>query len=1230
MDFETKDAFPPRAVTDHLVVGIGASAGGISALQDFFAAAPRDGRVAYVVILHLSPDHESRLAEVLQGVSLLPIKQVRHRERLECGHVYVVPPNGRLTLSDGHIEVSQLASQEERRAPVDMFLRGLAEAHKAHAVSVILSGTGADGSMGMKRVKEWGGLCLAQEPSDAEFADMPRSAIATSLVDYVLPAAQMPGRIVQYAHHVMDVPPENIEPPEQREQALQEIFAKVKERTGHDFSSYKPATVMRRIERRMRLNNVTSLGGYLQHLAANEPEARALLRDLLISVTNFFRDPQAFATLERDVVPALVAEKQPEDQLRVWVAGCATGEEVYSIAMLLAERIGDLLVGPAIQIFASDIDERALGQARAGLYSAVDVADVSPERLARFFVKEGLGYRVRREIRDMVLFAAHNVIKDPPFSHLDMVSCRNLLIYLSRPAQERVLQVLHFALKPGGYLFLGTSESVDDSANLFVSTDREAHVYRSRGVRPSLPFTENWAPTPATMPVRAIGAELSDERTHVEQFRARISFQDLHQRLLEEYAPPSLLVNRDLEILHLSERVGEFLQFSGGEPSQSLLRVVRPELRPELHGALLVAIQQGVRSEALSAPVRMGDQQGPVKIRVSPVTDHLDSARGMLLVIFEPVDAPSAEVIPATPRVGDEPLARHLEEELVRVRLLLRNTVEQYEVQQEELKASNEELQAMNQELRSSGEELETSKEELQSVNEELSTLNQELQIKVEELSQAHNDTRNLMNSTDIATLFVDRSQRVKLFTARARSIFNLIPADAGRPLRDITNLLRHESLQEDIAQVLENLGVLEREVQCSDERWYIMRVLPYRTSEDRIGGVVLTFTDITDRKRVEEALRESEERVRVMVESVPDFAIFTMDTAGLIRTWNMGARQTFGYTEQEAVGQHTAIIFVPEDRATGEPENEMRNARENGRAIDERWHMRADGSRLYVSGVMAPLVRGGKLIGYTKVARDLTSRQQMEQELRAVRERLETRVQERTRELQQANEALRREMGERAQSDEDRVRLLRRLVTAQEEERTRISRELHDQLGQEVTALGLKLAIVRNAPELAVPLRAEIEKAEKLVAALDDDVEFLVWQLRPTGLNELGIAEALSDYVESWSAHFEVSGEFRATVKRRLPAEIETVLYRVAQEALSNVAKHAGASHARVTLELVEGFAIVRVEDDGVGFDPDAPKEPRAMGLVGMRERASLVGGLLIVDSSPGKGTRVTVRIPL
>ena len=1214
---------------DLLVVGLGASAGGIDALKQFFQAAQPDGGIAYVVILHLSPEHESHLQEVLAGSTPLKVTPVRDRARLEAGHVYVVSPNHKLEVTDGEIRSSPLANREERRAPIDMFFRTLADARQTSAVSVVLSGTGSDGSMGLKRVKEHGGLCIAQEPLESEFADMPRNAIATGLIDYVLPAREMPARIAAYRRHIdkLDLPADDDEAADV-DQALVDVFTQLRVRTGHDFTNYKRSTVMRRIERRMNVHELQRLPEYARFLRDNRDEAPALLADLLISVTNFFRDGEAFAALQATVVPRLFAGKGVDDHVRVWVPGCATGEEAYSVAMVLAEYAQDRLNGPEIQVFASDIDEQALAKARAGYYTLADTADVSPERLRRFFQKEGEGFRVQRELREMVLFAAHNVTKDPPFSHLDLVSCRNLLIYLTRPAQERILKLFHFGLNAGGYLFLGTSESAEDIANLFTSVDKEHHIFQSRGVDTPLALPPV-AATPQPMPRRDDedrgGADRAETR-----LRERLSYQELHQRLLEQYAPPSVVVNREYDILHLSERAGRYLQFVGGEPSQNLLKVVRPELRLELHSALYQALQQKDRVRITAGPIVLDGHEESVEIVVSPVVSELDVARGLLLVVFQAVDAAPSEAKAArTDDAAGEPLARQLEEELVRVKLHLRTTIEHHELQQEELKASNEELQAMNEELRSSSEELETSKEELQSVNEELTTVNQELKIKIDELSQASNDTRNLMNSTDLATVFIDRAMRIKLFTPKARAIFNVIPADTGRPLLDITHRLDYREMAGDVERVLEKLAVCEREVRSNDGLWYIARVLPYRTAEDRIAGVVLTFTDITERKRAEEALRASEERVRLVVESVPEYAIFTMDTDGRIEWWNAGAREMFGYPESEVVGQPMDLLFTAEDRAAGMPARELQQAREHGRATNERWHLHKDGSRMFLSGVTAPLYRDREITGYTKVARDLTERRRHEEALRKAHDELEARVEERTLQHARVNDALRNEMAERRQLEDDRIGLLRQVVNAQEVERRRISRELHDQLGQEITAVGLYLASLKEAPDLSPAIRDRFESLEKVVKQLDGDLEFLVWQLRPTGLDDVGLVDALDDYVGAWTRKFGVPVRYEPRLARRLDEELETVFYRIVQEALNNVAKHAAAKHVAVRLEEAAGKVVLAVEDDGKGFDASKLMPRTSLGLVGIRERAALVGGTATVESKPGSGTRIRIEVP-
>ncbi|PWT99281.1 MAG: hypothetical protein C5B52_10875 [Bacteroidetes bacterium] len=840
--------------TNHefLIVGLGASAGGIQAFHEFFQHLPPKSGMAYVVILHLSPDHDSHLANVLQAVTKMPVLQVTERTNIEPDHVYVVPPNQHLTMNDGFILVSPNTQIEERRAPVDIFFRTLAEEHGSRAIAIILSGTGANGSMGLKRVKEKGGATFVQNPREAEFNEMPRNAIATGLVDEVLNVVDIPAKIVAYKNSLgkVQISEDAEKRPQDQQQALRELFTEIRLKTGHDFSNYKRPTLLRRIERRINIHNLPDLPSYVTFMHQNPEETTALLKDLLISVTNFFRDKKSFELIESEILPHILKGKNSESQLRVWVAGCATGEEAYSLAILCAEKTSGIIDAPKVQIFATDIDESAISHAREGLYSINDLADVSPERLRRFFIKEGDEYRIRREVRETIMFAQHNFLKDPPFSHLDLISCRNVMIYLNHVAQERVAETFHFALNPGGFLFLGSSESVDGATDLYANYNRENHIFQSRQATPRA------YPIPESVPTFQIYKQpLSTSQEQETKILERISFGDLHQQLLEQYAAPSLVVNEEYEIVHLSERAGNYLQISGGEPSQNLLKLVRPELRLELRSALYQATQRQSAVEARGLKLNVDGHTETINIHVRPVLRAGDTARGFILILFETSTETSEKEILLT---SDEPVARHLEEELIRLKAQLRSSSEQHEFQQEELKASNEELQAMNEELRSAAEELETSKEELQSINEELRTVNQELKVKIEETSLNSNNLQNLINSTDLGTIFLDRSFRVALFTPAARNIFNLIPADYGRPLSDITNKLEYANLLHDAETVLDKLTTMEKEVSTTEHKVFLMRISPYRTTEDRINGVVITFVDITARKEAEKLLQQN------------------------------------------------------------------------------------------------------------------------------------------------------------------------------------------------------------------------------------------------------------------------------------------------------------------------------------------------------------------------------------
>jgi two-component system CheB/CheR fusion protein len=1318
------------ASENFLVVGIGASAGGIQALQEFFANVPADSGAAYVVILHLSPEFDSQLAPVLQTVASIPVTKIAEKVRVEPNHIYAVSPNQSLKMIDGHIVVEPIQTIEERRAPIDIFFRTLGESHGARAVCVILSGTGADGSMGLKRVKERGGVAFVQNPREAGFSDMPRNAIASDLVDVVLNAADIPAKIVAYRENLgtveISVEPESR--PETQQKALRDIFTQLRVRTGHDFSNYKRSTVLRRIERRINVTQLPDLPSYAAYLRENPNEAPSLLKDLLISVTNFFRDKDTFKFLETDVVPRLLEGKTAEDQIRVWVAGCATGEEAYSLAMLLAERTLGATDAPSFQIFASDIDETAIAAAREGFYSLNDAADVSPERLSCFFNQEGESFRVRRELRELVLFANHNLIKDPPFSQLDLITCRNLLIYLDGTAQERAMETFHFALKPGGYLFIGSSESIDGSGDLFAPVSKEHHVFQSRQTASRVVPTRDAAPFRFKLTQNDNRhTEMTAERE--KRVMERLSFGDLHQRLLEQYAPPSIVVNEEYDIVHLSERAGRFLQVAGGEPSNNLLKMIRPDLRLELRAALYQAAQKQTNVEAKNLKTGADGRVETINIHVRPVLRAEDTARGFMLVLFEKTAdaAEPTEIVSTAP----EPLARQLEEELTRVKSQLCSANEHDEIQAEELKASNEELQAMNEELRSATEELETSKEELQSVNEELITVNQELKVKIEELSQSNNDFKNLINSSDIGTIFLDRAFRVKMFTPAAREVFNLIAADIGRPLSDIrSRIAANDDLIPDVESVLDKLRGVEREVQTDDGRTFLMQISPYRTAEDRINGVVIAFVNITrrkqqeeqvaalasrmeqqarifnktlthisdfayifdrdgrfiysnqplldllgvtleqiigknffdlnypeelaarlqkqiqyvfdtgeivkdetpfispagepgfyeyiftpvfgadgksiesivgstrvvtERKSIENSLRESKERLRLLIESAKDYAIISVNTNGEIESWNAGAQQIFGYSEDEVIGKYHGIIFTPEDRAAKEPEKELVTARKTGIAEDERFHLRRDGSRVYMSGVMRRILdENGNLLGYVKIARDMT-------------ERIET---------------------EKALRDRE---ALQKTVNALEEERKRIARDLHDELGQQLTALRLNLETTRKMCEQEEVCK-KIDEIQALARQLDANVDFLAWELRPAALDDLGLIVALGNYVSEWSQHAQVKGDFHASglKRQRLDSNVETNLYRISQEALNNVHKHAKAKKASVLLEKRGDAMVLIIEDDGKGFNPNS-KATRAkgIGLIGMGERAAICGGTLEIESSPGKGTTIYVRVP-
>ncbi len=848
--------------TSFSIVGIGASAGGLKAFSEFFAAMPAAPGMAFVLVQHLAPDHASALAELLQSHTPLRVVQVEDGVEAEPNGVYVIPPGKALSIQAGVLRLTEPDLPHGHRTPIDDFFRSLAADQGERAVCVVLSGTGSDGTLGLKTLKEAGGLTMAQDPDDAEYDGMPRSAIGTGCVDVVLPARELSTRLVELRQQGLPLTSAAEPLPEDDTAALAKIFSRLREGTGHDFSRYKQTTVLRRIGRRMQVTGASDLEAYHRLLRDNTREVEALLKDLLISVTTFFRDPEAFAVLERRTIPNIFEGKGPGDQVRVWVPGCATGEEAYSIAILLAEFASGLDHPPELQVFATDIDGEALRFARAGLYPEITAADVSPERLERFFEREGENYRVKESVRECVLFAEHNLLKDPPFSKLDLVSCRNLLIYLQRDTQQHLFELFAYALREPGFLFLGTSESVEGTKDLYTTVDKKRRLFRSRSVM------RHGLRLPLMPPLSARAIRDKQEPPTPPKQEAPASLDALHQRLLfAHHTPPSVIVSQRHAILHVAGDVSRYLSFAPGRPTTDILKVVRPGLRPELRTALFHAIERKQGTDRLRVRVRIDGRPVYVVLTVRPLRET-DRAEGLVQIVFEEAAAP-AEAPPLSD--GEEsPALDHLESELQRTKERLQGTIEDYETANEELKASNEELLSMNEELQSTTEELETGREELQSVNEELATVNQELKTKIEELNRANADLKNLINSTDIATLFLDRDLRINRYTPRVGEIFNVLPTDLGRPITHLTQRLAYPAFIDDVRAVIDTLVPVEREAAADDGRRFLTRIVPYRTADDRIDGAVATFLDITRRVEAEEAANRREARFRRAIADAP------------------------------------------------------------------------------------------------------------------------------------------------------------------------------------------------------------------------------------------------------------------------------------------------------------------------------------------------------------------------
>ncbi len=897
------------------IVGIGASAGGLEALETFFKSMPANANIGFVLVVHLDPTHISILPELLQKRTTMKVCQARDGVHVKPNHVYVIPPNKDLTILHGTLHLMDLTQPRGVNLPIDTFFRSLAQDQERNAVCIILSGTGTDGTLGAKAVKGGVGMVMVQDEESAKYEGMPRSAIATGLVDYVLPPEQMPEQLVKYTRHATQKVAPRIAPAEGPiPQALQKIFVILRAHTKHDFSLYKKNTICRRIERRMNVHQIDDISDYVRYMQKSDRETGILFKELLIGVTNFFRDPEAFNILQENALPKLLADKPDDYAVRAWVPGCASGEEVYSTAIVLNECMERLGRHFHVQIFGTDIDEEAVNVARAGLYPESIVGDVGPERIKRYFSKEENGqYRVKKQIREMLVFAPQNVIKDPPFTKLDLLCCRNLLIYLGPELQKKLLAIFHYSLKPGGVLFLGSSETIGTATDLFGLTHKKWKIFTRKASTAGAHRALDFPPQPSSYEARDL--EVPEAVQRAEELSA---LQLVETVLHQSDTPPCAIINDASNVIFIHGRTGRFLEPAEGKASVNILDMARPGLKKPLAVAVRHVATHKQEWTQKGVHVDLNGGKLFLNLTIKPILEQI-AMRGLMMVVFEETAVPAIQEQRSHAQISPKREARsagEVEQELQYTKENLQTTIEELETSNEELKSTNEELQSTNEELQSTNEELETSKEELQSLNEESATVNMELQARIDELSRTTDDMKNLLDSTNIATIFLDTELKIRRFTPKATDIIPLVATDSGRPINHLASTLAQVDIAQVAAQVLDDLSLREEEVDANDDRSYNMRIRPYRTIGNVIGGVVITFEDTTIAKRANQALKESEQRYRMLFELVGGAIVLIDPDTGRFVEFNQAAHESLDYTREEFAKLPLSAIEAQESPA--------------------------------------------------------------------------------------------------------------------------------------------------------------------------------------------------------------------------------------------------------------------------------------------------------------------------
>jgi two-component system CheB/CheR fusion protein len=889
------------------IVGIGASAGGLEAIEQFLEYVPENSGMAYIVVQHLDPTHKGMLPELLQRVSKMKVFQVKDRMKVRPNCVYVIPPNKTLSIRKGILHLFQPIQARGQRLPIDFFLQSLADDRKELGVGLILSGMGSDGSLGLRAIKEKNGIAMVQDPKSAKFDSMPRNAIDSVPVDIVAPPNEILRRLTEFLKHIpVLVSDAAIEIKDKS--SLEKINLLLRTYTGNDFSLYKKNTMYRRIERRMNIHKIDRIASYVSFLNENPKEIEILFKELLIGVTSFFRDAAVWEKLKETIIPAIISKLEPGSILRAWVPGCSTGEEAYSLAILFKEALEKISPhgGFSLQIFATDLDNDAIDIARKGIFPASISEDVSPERLKRFFLKTGDGYFINTEIREKIVFAQHNVIMHPPFTKIDILSCRNLLIYLEPELQKKMIGLFYYSLSPTGIMILGSSETLGTQSHLFTSLDLKLKIFK-RAVTILAPETVDFPVN--TFP--RTKTEIIDKEVRSGPARNIQTLAD--QLLLQHYSPAGVLVNEHGDIIYISGRTGKYLEPAVGKANMNIFAMLREGLRAEFPVAFRKAILK--KQSVVLHNIRIGANGGYQSLNVHiQWLSKPEPLNGMLMIIFTDLDEIKNTKLQALKEKKTLSNERQLEleKELKYAREKIQDTLEEMQSSQEELKSTNEELQSTNEELQSTNEELMSSKEEMQSLNEELQTLNAELQSKIEDFSSVNSDMKNLLNSTDIATLFLDKKFNIRRFTVQAVKIFKLIKSDIGRPFTDLVSDLIYPDLPADALNVLKTLIYIKKQIPTKDGRWFSIRIMPYRTFDDRIDGVVITFFNISDLKEVEVKLHETEQMNRLLLNSATDIIIKLAPNWKILEV-NPAAEKYFGKKQGEIINKNYIHMFIPE-----------------------------------------------------------------------------------------------------------------------------------------------------------------------------------------------------------------------------------------------------------------------------------------------------------------------------